>query len=349
MTLPATRPHGFDLIRLIAAVLVIFGHAYPLTGHVAPAALGNAPHTLGVKVFFVISGYLISGSWLSSPDPFRYLARRAARIMPGLIVVTLGATVVLGPVESTLPTLSYFSDPATPQYLWNIGLWPVYELPGVFAGNPYPRAVNGSLWTIPVEVALYLAVPVMLAAWHFRSARPIIKIALIGLAATCFYIGLFASGPSPVIYGTPIFPALGLAAYFAMGLIVRLFSLGRGILAAAAAGLLALVAFLFPDRGDICEGTLLVCLPVMIIWAGNAPLSWFGRVMAGADFSYGLYLFAFPTQQAVNALFGSPLTPLANVALSLPVISILAIASWYLVERPALRLRPRHQFTRSGA
>lgn len=67
------REDNFAAIRIVAAVLVIFGHAFPLTGTVGPGYLGNPVSTLAVKVFFVISGYLISGSWLRDPNALRYM------------------------------------------------------------------------------------------------------------------------------------------------------------------------------------------------------------------------------------------------------------------------------------
>ncbi len=79
------RSGGFDALRLVAASMVIFGHSYPLTGHVASfGLLANGVHAIGVKIFFVISGYLITRSWQSDPHLGRFWLKRALRIDAGL-------------------------------------------------------------------------------------------------------------------------------------------------------------------------------------------------------------------------------------------------------------------------
>lgn len=108
-----TGPNGFDVLRLIAAALVIWGHAYPLTGHVAPGLFGNGVHTLGVKIFFVISGFLITGSWMSDPHVARYARKRALRIMPGLVAICVLTAIALGPAVTSLPLAGYFRSRET--------------------------------------------------------------------------------------------------------------------------------------------------------------------------------------------------------------------------------------------
>lgn len=155
MTIPsdcARRTYSADnfvAIRLIAAILVVFGHSFPLTGTVGPEYLGNPTSTMAVKVFFVISGYLISESWLRDPNLGRYLQRRALRIFPALIVMCLLTIVIIGPVLTRLSTKEYITSAGTWRYLQNVFLHPNYALPGIFEQNIYPNAVNGSLWTLP--------------------------------------------------------------------------------------------------------------------------------------------------------------------------------------------------------
>src|SRR5258708_22620705 len=83
----APRQNNFDLLRLIGAVLVIYGHAYPLTGSVSPGFAGNGIATVGVKIFFVISGYLGALSWVRDGNLARFFFRRCLRIFHSLIAV----------------------------------------------------------------------------------------------------------------------------------------------------------------------------------------------------------------------------------------------------------------------
>lgn len=156
------RTNNFDALRLLAATVVVYGHAFPLTKTAQVVILGNSVESLAVKVFFVISGYLISESWLRDPQINRFLIRRALRIFPALIVVVLLSVLVLGPLATTLSIAGYFGNISVLMYLKNIFLYPVYYLPGVFQSNPYPIAVNGSLWSLPVEFSMYLLTPLLL-------------------------------------------------------------------------------------------------------------------------------------------------------------------------------------------
>jgi peptidoglycan/LPS O-acetylase OafA/YrhL len=66
------RINNFDQVRLFGAILVIYGHSYPLTGVTLPGFAANPVSTIGVKIFFSISGYLIAASWLRDPNILRF-------------------------------------------------------------------------------------------------------------------------------------------------------------------------------------------------------------------------------------------------------------------------------------
>ena len=162
LTEVARRNNNFDALRIAAAAAVILGHASELRGHPdeMPVVFGIPLTQLAVGVFFVISGYLISGSWERRPQLPRYLTNRVLRIIPGLLLrhgrerLRAGADrECAGPAA----TISADGGPILPR---NAVLIPNYALPGVFGDNPFPVAVNGSLWTLPAEFACYLVVPV---------------------------------------------------------------------------------------------------------------------------------------------------------------------------------------------
>ena len=106
--------------------------------------------------------FFIAKSWESDSNPVRYMTKRVFRIFPALIAFTLVAAYVIGPILSTFTINEYFQSPLVRNYLRNILLFPAYSLPGVFETNPYPNAVNGSLWTLPIEFAMYILVPIIL-------------------------------------------------------------------------------------------------------------------------------------------------------------------------------------------
>ena len=108
---------GFGILRIVAALMVIFAHAFPLAGAPEPIwRKGSADISFGVTgvdIFFVISGYLVFASWLRDPRPARFVARRVARIWPGLLVMLLLTTLVMGTLVSTLSPGRFLTNPAT--------------------------------------------------------------------------------------------------------------------------------------------------------------------------------------------------------------------------------------------
>ncbi len=318
--------------------MVVLGHSFVLTGAVPPALLGTPVHVLAVRVFFVVSGYLVCGSWAGDPHLPRFLLRRALRIMPALWVVVLGTVVVLGPALTTRPLMQYVRDPVTADYLWNLGLAPRFALPGVFDdGRPF-TAVNGSLWSLPVEVAMYLLLP--LYAWRWLVPA----VAVAALAAAIAFTVVWPDQVQPVVYATSIPFGLRFAADFVLGAGVRLWRLERFLSVQAALLALALAQAAIgraarrsaAGRRGAPYAVLAVCL---------APRPLFGWLDRRADLSYGIYLWGGPVQQVVLSLLGAGAGWVGLTAVAAPVIAGLAALSWFAVERPALRWKPRAQAT----
>jgi peptidoglycan/LPS O-acetylase OafA/YrhL len=151
-----------DLIRLILACLVIFGHATtisPQIGYVdfSEKLIGVSSSSVAVWIFFFLSGLLVANSLIEKKRMFAFICSRFFRIWPALFVLVLLTTTILGPFFTEKSIQEYFSDVNTKEYfLRNIRLAQQYFLPGVFLGNPSKEVVNGSLWSIPYEVYAYL-------------------------------------------------------------------------------------------------------------------------------------------------------------------------------------------------
>jgi peptidoglycan/LPS O-acetylase OafA/YrhL len=157
------RDNNFQLIRLVAASFVVLFHSFALTGRWTQEPLWRVmPETnfgaLGVKIFFVVSGFLVTRSWLSRRAVGPFVAARVLRIYPALVAATL-LTILLAGISSSLAWPQFLADPQTIDYAWRVALgWEVvYRLPGAFPTNPFPHDVNGSLWTLPIELRLYVA------------------------------------------------------------------------------------------------------------------------------------------------------------------------------------------------
>src|SRR3954471_24573302 len=106
----AARENNFDALRLVAALTILILHCWPITGqNTVPRLHGLGLNAIAVMVFFSISGFLLAQSWSIEPHLGRFLAKRALRIYPALIVVLLLSAFVLGPAVTTLPLADYLS------------------------------------------------------------------------------------------------------------------------------------------------------------------------------------------------------------------------------------------------
>lgn len=318
----------FDLIRIIAATMVIVGHAWPLSGvKYAPSLAGITIHHLGVYVFFVISGYLLTRSWHRSPRPAAFLVRRALRIFPALFVVVLVTVFVVGPILSTVRAGEYWGSGETWGYLWNLALIAQYDLPGVFALNP-TTAVNGSLWSLGPEFACYLLVVVLgiLRAAASRTIRAVLAIAIAG-----WIIAAPLEGPFRTTMIAVVFFVLGsLLAELPERLHVRLPLWPIAVALAA----------LFFTTGVTGLVVAWATVPYIAIAIGNRTARWATPVYRLGDPSYGMYLWAFPIQQSVIAWF-DPFPLALSIGLVLPTAALAGYASWHLIERSAISLGTR--------
>jgi peptidoglycan/LPS O-acetylase OafA/YrhL len=326
------KRNNLDLLRFVAAAGVIASHAFPLGEGVGTRepleVFTHGQLTLGrlcVAVFLIISGVLIVRSWERQPDAARFLWARALRIFPGLLVALLLSAFVLGPLFTERPLTEYLSTPSTFLYvLRNITLRaPQWELPGVFAANPYPNAVNGSLWTLQFEVGFYLLVLGLgLAGWVNRW------MALAGW--------MLAAVASVLTGRLGLWPELYL--YFGGGALLYLW---RDRIRLSPWLALACVAVWVATAwvGVGCRLATGVCGAYGVLCLAFVPagrLADFGR---RGDLSYGVYVYAFPVQQALTSLWGTRMAWWMNAALSFPVVVGLAALSWHWVEKPALSLK----------
>lgn len=330
------RANNFDALRLVAATSVIFSHAFLIaegTQQREPLILATGNQAVlgltGVFVFFAISGFLITQSFETTGNPLHYLAKRALRIFPALFVVTLLSAFALGPLVTDLPLSAYLAQPGPYRYvLANTLLDPsVHTLPGVlFVKNPVGLEINGPLWSLSCEFAMYIMV-MALGLLRMLTLRTALLLLALGMACLHFpAVKAFFGG-----WGWTLgFFAAGMALYKLRD--TRIFD-GRVALLALA-GLLAsakLGGFIlfFPLTG--CYLALWVALNPRL---PAIPATRFG------DLSYGLYITGWPVEEAVIWAAGGHLLWWQLFAIALPIATGLAFLSWHLVESRALRLKP---------
>src|SRR5262249_26282607 len=110
-----------------------------------------------------ISGFLVTRSWSMQPALRPFAVKRALRLLPALFVASWLTALVLGPLVTSLPLSTYFTTPQTWIYPARASLLITFNVrrPGCFESNPFPDAVDGSLWTRPVAATAYALVAVL--------------------------------------------------------------------------------------------------------------------------------------------------------------------------------------------
>ena len=331
------RDNNFQLVRFAAAAFVVLFHSFALTGRWTQEPLWRImPETnfgaLGVKIFFVVSGFLVTQSWLSRQAVAPFVAARALRIYPALVAATL-LTILLAGLSSALPWSAFLSDPQTIDYAWRVALgWEVvYRLPGAFPANPFPHDVNGSLWTLPIELRLYVAV--LVAGFLGLLARRVSWLAIVAalVAAFAWRPEWFPLSPNDKVVRE-------LALLFALGSLAYVWRDRITISLAAAAACIALVAW---NPAGVARGALFAPLLayIVLVAAYHPRLVWstFNRT---GDCSYGIYVYSFPLQQTLMQRFPG-LEPAGLFASSLVLSVVVAALSWHFVEAKALALKSR--------
>ena len=345
----ASRENNFDLIRLIAAMSVLVFHCYRLTGTAVPASprliadFFGAVVEQGVPVFFAISGFLIARSWVSNPRVLTYASKRLLRLIPALVVCVGLISFVLGPALTTLELGAYLSNQTPYLYVLRSAVLFTFHgiLPGVFTDNPYPDAVNGSLWTLPVEASAYFAigalglVGLMTRRWGLAS----VFAAALLLASPLVSLAAFApvAAENGAATGTPNLVISLLAVFFAGSLlfVYRRHVILNWWLAAVLAGLW-LLTWDSAWAGVIAPLTI----PYLVLITAYRTPRALSRLTRPGDVSYGVYIYAFPIQQSIAAIW-TGVDPVAMFVVAAPLAYLAGLASWRLIEKPALALKRR--------
>lgn len=336
--------NNLDCLRLILASIVALFHVSALTGIPAFSPLGIylSPH-FAVASFFVISGLLIYRSYTQSSSVRSYMEKRVRRIYPAYFTVVILAAIALWPL-STLPVSQYFGA----------GFWKYIganclflnflapSLPGVFTSNILP-AVNGALWTLKIEVAFYLLVP-LIHYFCVRFGTKIImgaifcfsciwKYGFAYLAARYHPQGIFSLDPSRSLFSQLEAQFPSQLVYFSAGILLLIYF---DTLKLHYRSILFITVCLY-----LIDHFLMVGM-IDVIWiSGTVFVFGFWRYLGNfskyGDFSYGTYIVHWPILQIMIALGFAKLNPAVFFIVSIALIALASILMWHLVESRFLK------------
>jgi peptidoglycan/LPS O-acetylase OafA/YrhL len=328
---------GFDYLRLILSVLVLYGHSYVISGdHVNPGFF--PPWASAIRaylilpMFFSLSGFLVAASLLRTQSLVGFLFLRGLRIVPALFVEISLSALILGPVLTSLSLADYFGGKDFAYYFFNVIGYIHYVLPGVFLDNHISRTVNGSLWTVPYEAECYIALATLSLVGIVKRPN-LLLYALIILTIGLFAFSFVLGDPEPT-RTTPTGRQLVL--FFLSGTLLYLArdhvpwsSWIAAVAALLTAILVASHVFIYLSLFPVAYITAFVGL----LKPKKLPLLFTG------DYSYGIYLYAYPIQQAVYQLVPASRHWYINFVVSFVVVGLFATFSWHCIEKPMLRLK----------
>ena len=332
---------------------MLFCHCFPLLLGVGqrPAYFGERLAILAggtsVSFFFTISGFLVTASWTRSPVFRQYFAKRVLRIYPAFILAMFFCAFVAGPLGAGNIS-SYWHHFKIAKAFIYLFLLPADvvgpDMTQVFQHQAFTSVIDGSCWTLRYEFTMYLLVVALGVAGLYRVRKGLGVLILFGLFF-CFYTAtqvsshsLLPSRPLPWIGNPTLW--VGLMTFFLSGMTYCFYRdripLSRSLLLVSSAVLL--FAAFKPQWFNIAVPVFGSYVLFFIAFDPRIKLQRFARY---GDFSYGMYLFAFPIQQILVCYFGLELTPYRLFIAAFPLSLACAILSWHFVEKPCLRLKHR--------
>jgi len=327
---------GFNILRLLASIAVLLGHSFTLMGIRYPFSFSIEKHA--VYVFFIISGYFIYQSALSR-SVLSYIIARIVRIMPGLLGSVLFC-VIIGSIYTNISVGRYIISPLTRQFMLNTFLYVNFYLEGVFVNNPYKGVINGSLWTLPIEVVSYILVLVLAVKHGIKTQASILGCAIIVTHEITKF--LVETNYDYIFYATSIKYCLELNVFFLCGCLIKAIFNNSSVLILEMRYFVILCLLLcWMNKLGLYNPILILIYAIIVINIGHLkifekiiPLQINNHLLKN-DYSYGMYLYAFPVQQIMIQY--APKSWIMYVSSTVIITSILAWASWTYIEREPLK------------
>lgn len=338
-----SRDNNFNLLRFLAACGVILSHSILLSGqlnHGAAWALGY----LSVNCFFIISGFLVSASLLNRSSIRRYTLARTLRIYPALFLCVSLSILIVGILTAQRGLPEFLLSTQTVEFWFKNSLLFVGQvqmtLPTeLFAENPVKSQVNAPLWTLQYEILMYF----VLALIFFISRLAIparsttyFLMAVTGIGVVCMFFFLLN-----ITQEQPLRGALAnLVRFGAMFFYGSTLYLLRDKIHLKLGTVLSIcfVIVLSVARRELFVCAVYLSLGYILIYLAyipSGPIRLFNKL---GDYSYGLYIYAFPIQQLLMHYY--PATGAAELlVMSFSITLIVAVASWHFIERSALALK----------
>ena len=326
------KNNNFNIIRFIAASLVLYSHSFALvTGSANSEPLKNSLGItwgyIAVDIFFITSGFLITVSYLSKRSIFHFIIARILRIFPALIMAIIFCVFVIGIYFTTLEKSEYLTNIQTYKFLIknSILLFGIeYTLPGVFYENPWKKAVNGSLWTLPHEIKMYAVLLITLLTatiLNQNSFKFSTKNLITFITATSITLLILSMKYSILDYNT-----IRLFTMFFIG--TSFYFHRKKIIISNKIFIVCIILLCISITNKTAFNILYIfIIPYIVFYLAYIPkgkIRYFNNL---GDYSYGIYIYAFPIQQAIASTFLN-ISIFNMITISFILILFFSIWSW---------------------
>lgn len=320
----------FDFLRIFFAVDILLAHLGELSQNKNLHFLSDYTNAIiGIKGFFVISGFLVAKSYINTPSLSKYFLKRVKRIVPAYIFVLLLSVLILA-FFSKYSFIDYFTDINVYKYLgWNSVFLNFMHpcLPGLFENNLI-CAVNGALWTLKVEEGFYIALPFI---FYFIKKVKSPFVVLI----TLYFLSLLYWFFMDDYFNMPLLAKQlpGYLAYFVVGIFLYL-NLKFVLDNSEKLFLVAMSTLILSRYLDLNINILYPAVFGTAVVAAAYSFSFLNSFGKFGDFTYGIYIYHFPIIQLFRQynLFERYNAFLMAIYVILTTF-LFAAFSWYYIEK----------------
>jgi peptidoglycan/LPS O-acetylase OafA/YrhL len=322
------RENSFDLIRHFAAFLVLYSHHFPISGLKEPTVPSwDTFGFVAVVIFFAISGYFMPKSYTNSSGFVGFIVKRCKRIFPGLFVCSVIMVFVVGLIFTAASAYDYIFSTVQFKTVFLFTAFMGRTIPTVFSDFTFKDAINGSLWSLPVEFLCYLIIGSILSLYNsWKSVMCLLWIACIANATLGNKWMDFA------FYGVPMsyLSLFGIA--FLTGSLMSMTREHWNKYSVHLVLVSLLLIWLLRGRPEVqVFGTASIAVVTIIV-----GLSFKDKIIRGRfDISYGVYIYAFPIQQIVVNCVTRDFW--LGMLLSALLTIVAGSLSYKYVERPFLK------------
>jgi peptidoglycan/LPS O-acetylase OafA/YrhL len=334
------KQNNFNFLRFYFAFIVVIGHLIEISNIKAFQKFAPYFNTyISVTAFFCISGFLISRSYLNTPNLKDYFKKRAARLLPAYLFIIFTCAIFLS-LLSEYSFSEYFTHPVLFKYLFaNLSFLNFIQpcLPGVFSNEISSCTVNAALWTLKIEVSFYLIIPIILYLTKKIRLKYLLFIGIYLLSVIYRNTFEYLSTLNGVGYYTIIARQLpGFMSYFVCGIALyyyfEFFIRNKKILL-----FFSVIVFILERKfGVEFLSPLALSIIVFFIAFSFKQLNGFAK---HGDISYGIYIFHYPIMKIVTSLgFFNKYNPVVVSLFIIILVLLVGYASWHLIEKRFLKI-----------